>query len=51
MDALKQTKPCKAYAVLKSMGVQPGDCTDDLNFTLPSHQEAGLTDTTVSQQK
>ena len=44
MDALKQTKPGKAYAVLKSMGAQPGDCTDDLTFTLPSHQEAGLTD-------
>ena len=43
LEALKQTKPGKAYGILKSMGAQPGDCTDDQSFTLPNHQSAGLT--------
>ena len=37
VDALKETKPGKAYKILKDMGVQPGDCTDSHTFTLPSH--------------
>ena len=43
MDTLKEAKPGKAYKVLKSMGAKPGDCTDDTTFTLPSHQQNGLT--------
>ena len=50
MDALKQTKPGKAYSVLKSMGAQPGDCTDDQTFTLPSHQSEGLTDKQAAER-
>ena len=44
IDALKQAKPGKAFKILKSMGAQPGDCTDDQTFTLPSHQSEGLSD-------
>ena len=36
--------PGKAYSVLKTMGAQPGDCIDDLTFTLPFHQTDNLTD-------
>jgi hypothetical protein len=42
VDALKETKPGMAYKVLKSMGAQPGDCTDSHTFTLPNH--ANLSD-------
>ena len=44
VDELKEAEPEKAFRVLKSMGAQPGDCTDDCTFTLPSHQEANLSD-------
>ena len=46
VDELKEAEPGKAFRVLKSMGAQPGDCTDDgtFTFTLPSHQEANLSD-------
>ena len=37
IDALKETKPGKAFKVLKDMGAQPGDCTDNHSFTLPNH--------------
>ena len=37
VDALKETKPGKAYKILKDMGAQPGDCTDSHTFTLPTH--------------
>ena len=37
VDDLKETKPGKAYNILKSMGAQPGDCTEDQSFTLPNH--------------
>ena len=50
MDALKQTKPGKAYSVLKSMGAQPGDCTYDQTFTLLSHQPEGLTDKQAAER-
>ena len=29
VDSLKETKPGQAYKILKNMGAQPGDCTDD----------------------
>ena len=35
---LKETQPGKAYSILKSMGTQPGDCSEDQTFTLPGHQ-------------
>ena len=44
IEALKQTKPGKAFGILKSMGAQPGDCTDDQSFSLPNHQAEGLSD-------
>ena len=44
VDALKEVKPGKAFGILKTMGAQPGDCTDDLTFTLPTHQSRGITD-------
>ena len=44
IEALKTAQPGKAFGVLKSMGAQPGDCTDDQTFTLPTHQSEGLTD-------
>ena len=43
IEALKETQPGKAFGILKSMGAQPGDCSDDITFTLPSHQTDGLT--------
>ena len=43
IDALKQAKPGQAYGILKSMGMQPGDCTESTTFTLPNHQMDGLT--------
>ena len=42
IEALKEAQPGKAYSVFKSMGAQPGDCTDNHTFTLPNH--ANLTD-------
>ena len=44
VDELKEAEPGKAFSVLKSMGAQPGDCTDETSFTLPIYQEANLTD-------
>ena len=38
IDGLKETKPGKAYKLLKDMGAQPGDCTDSKSFLLPSHE-------------
>ena len=38
LDALKQTKPGKAYSILKKMGAQPGDCVDANTFSLPNHE-------------
>ena len=42
-DGLKEAKPGKAYSILKSMGAQPGDCSDATTFTLPVHQNENLT--------
>ena len=42
IDALKETKPGKAFKILKDMGAQPGDCTDNHGFTLPSYQAQNL---------
>ena len=39
---LKVTEPGKAYRVLKNMGAQPGDCTDNNSFTLPEHSQENL---------
>ena len=44
IDDLKEAQPGKAHSVLKTMGAQPGDCTDDQTFSLPDHQEQNLTD-------
>ena len=44
VDDLKEAKPGRAFAVLKSMGAQPGDCRDDQTFVLPNHQELNLSD-------
>ena len=44
VDDLKETQPGKAYNILKSMGNQPGDCSDSQNFSLPEHQQLNLTD-------
>ena len=42
VEALKEAQPGKAYSVFKSMGAQPGDCSDNHTFPLPNH--ANLTD-------
>ena len=34
---LKESKPGKAYKILKDMGAEPGDCSDNHSFTLPNH--------------
>ena len=44
IEDLKQTKPGQAYKVLKDLGAQPGDCTDNQIFSLPNHQAENLTD-------
>ena len=38
-----ESKPGQAYAILKRMGAQPGDCVDTNTFTLPQHEAEGLT--------
>ena len=43
IDSLKESKPGKDFKILKDMGAQPGDCTDNHGFTLPSHQMEKLT--------
>ena len=44
IKALKETKPGQAFKILKSMGAQAGECSDDtFTFTLPSHQANRLT--------
>ena len=43
MDDLKESKPGQAYNILKKMGAQPGDCIDANTFSLPTHEEIGLT--------
>ena len=37
VEALKESQPGKAFSIFKSMGAQPGDCTDNNTFTLPNH--------------
>ena len=44
VDQLKEAEPGKAFGVLKSMGAQPGDCSNDSTFSLPNHLEANLSD-------
>ena len=41
VEELKDAQPGKVFGVLKSMGAQPGDCSEQ-EFSLPNHQ--GLTD-------
>ena len=43
LDELMESKPGQAYAILKRMGAQPGDCVDTNTFTLPQHEAEGLT--------
>ena len=40
--SLKEENPGKAYAVLKKMGAQPGDCLEEGSFRLTEHVEANL---------
>ena len=38
IEGLMNSKPGRAFSILKRLGAQPGDCTDDNNsFTLPNH--------------
>ena len=39
---LKNSNPGKAYATLKKMGAQPGDCEDEGSFTLSEHIDMNL---------
>ena len=41
VDDLKETKPGKAFSILRNMGAKPGDDIDGNQFTLPLHE--GLT--------
>ena len=40
--ALKQENPGKAFATLRKMGAQPGDCGDEGSFSLQNHMEANM---------
>ena len=40
---LEDSNPAKANKILKRLGAQPGDVPDEGNFTLPVHEELGLT--------
>ena len=51
IDALKETKPGKAFKILKDMGAQPGDCTDDHSFALPNHQAQNLSPKQSAEKK
>ena len=42
-EALKETNPGQAYRILKRLGAQPGDCTDNNTFSLPGHSAQNLT--------
>ena len=42
-EALKDTNPGQAYRILKRLGAQPGDCTDNNTFKLPGHCTENLT--------
>ena len=40
--SLKEENPGQAYAILKKMGAQPGDCLDEGSFKVAEHIEAKL---------
>ena len=42
MNELKDANPGRAYKILKKMSQRPGDCSENQNFTLPGHEEEGL---------
>ena len=42
MDELRVSKPGQAFSVLKRLGGQPGDCTDNNTFSLPVHESESL---------
>ena len=42
MLEFEETNPAKANKLLKRLGAQPGDFPDECNFTLPGHDELGL---------
>ena len=39
LDALADSKPGKAFRILKSLGPHPEDSTDNCHFVLPSHED------------
>ena len=43
MLELEDANPAKANKMLKRLGAQPGDSTDEGNFSLPEHEKLGLT--------
>ena len=43
LDELMDSKPGQAYSILKKMGAQPGDSVDTNIFSLPTHENLGLT--------
>ena len=51
VDDLKEAQPGRAYNILKTMGAQPGDCTDDQSFSLPEHQTLNLTDEQCAERR
>ena len=44
VENLKEAEPGKAYRIFKTMGAQPGDCSDNHTFSLPNHQQENLSD-------
>ena len=50
VKSLKEENPGKAYAVLKKMGAQPGDCMEEGSFRLINHVEANMS-TAMSAEK
>ena len=49
-EELKYTNPGQAYRILKKLGAQPGDCTDNNTFSLPTHLAENLTNQESAEQ-
>ena len=50
LEALRDSKPGRAFSVLKKMGSQPGDCIDNNTFSLPNHESESLSSQECSER-
>ena len=44
LELLKINKPGQSFKFLRRMGAQPGDCSEEGMFLLPSHDRENLAD-------